>query len=42
LSIATGLGVNGLYLGIGISVVVASLMLAVRFLVLTQRHIRPV
>ena len=36
--IAAGLGVNGLYLSVGISVVVASLMLAVRFLVLTQRH----
>jgi multidrug resistance protein, MATE family len=42
LSIAAGLGVDGLYLGIGVSVVVASLFLAVRFAVLTQHHTRPV
>jgi MATE family, multidrug efflux pump len=42
LGITAGLGVNGLYLGIGVSVVVASLLLAARFAMLTQRHIRPV
>src|SRR5262249_25280786 len=42
LSIASGLGVNCLYVGIGISVLVASLFLAIRFAVLTRHHIRPV
>ena len=42
LSIAAGLGVNGLYQGIGVNVVVASLFLAIRFALFTQRHIRPV
>jgi MATE family multidrug resistance protein len=42
LGIAEGLGINGLYLGIGVSVLAASLLLAIRFAVLTQRHIRPV
>ncbi|MCI0431919.1 MAG: MATE family efflux transporter [Rhodospirillales bacterium] len=42
LSIAAGMGVNGLFLGIGISVLAASLFLAIRFAMLTQRHIRPV
>ena len=41
-SIAAGLGVNGLFLGIGISVLAASLFLAIRFAVRTQHHIRPV
>ncbi len=39
---AAGLGVNGLFYGIGISVLAASLFLAIRFAMLTQRHIRPV
>jgi MATE family multidrug resistance protein len=42
LSIAAGFGVNGLYSGIGISVIAASLFLAIRFAVLTRRHIQPV
>ncbi|MGH6962052.1 MAG: MATE family efflux transporter, partial [Dongiaceae bacterium] len=42
LSIAAGFGINGLFFGIGISVAAASLFLAVRFAMLTQRHIRPV
>jgi MATE family multidrug resistance protein len=42
LSIASGFGVNGLYSGIGISVVAASLFLAVRFAALTRRHIKPI
>ena len=42
LSTATEFGVNGLFLGIGISVLAASLFLAIRFLMRTQRHIRPV
>jgi MATE family multidrug resistance protein len=42
LSIAAGLGVNGLFLGIGISVLAASSFLAIRFAMLTRRHIRPV
>ncbi len=41
LSIA-GFGINGLFFGIGISVLAASLFLAVRFAMVTQRHIRPV
>jgi multidrug resistance protein, MATE family len=42
LSTAGGFGINGLFLGIGISVAAASLFLAVRFALVTQRHIRPV
>jgi MATE family multidrug resistance protein len=42
LSIAAGFGINGLFFGIGISVLAASLFLAVRFAMVTQRHIRPV
>ncbi len=42
LGITAGFGVDGLFLGIGISVLVASLFLAVRFALLTRRHIRPV
>jgi MATE family multidrug resistance protein len=42
LGIALGLGVDGLYLGIGVSVVAASLFLAIRFAALTRRHIQPV
>jgi len=42
LSITAGFGINGLFLGIGISVLAASLFLAVRFALLTRRHIRPV
>jgi MATE family multidrug resistance protein len=42
LSITAGFGVSGLLLGIGISVLAASLFLAVRFATLTQGHIRPV
>jgi MATE family multidrug resistance protein len=42
LSTATEFGVNGLFLGIGISVLAASLLLAIRFAVLTQHHIQPV
>jgi MATE family multidrug resistance protein len=41
-STAGGFGINGLFLGIGISVAAASLFLAVRFALVTQRHIRPV
>ena len=41
LSTDTPIGVNGLFLGIGISVLAASLFLAIRFLMRTQRHIRP-
>jgi MATE family multidrug resistance protein len=39
---AAGLGINGLFLGIGISVLAASAFLAIRFALLTQRHIRPI
>jgi MATE family multidrug resistance protein len=39
---AAGLGINGLFLGIGISVLAASSFLAIRFALLTQRHIRPI
>ena len=39
---AAGLGINGLFMGIGISVLAASLFLAIRFALLTQRHIRPI
>jgi Na+-driven multidrug efflux pump len=42
LSITAGFGINGLFFGIGISVLAASLFLAVRFALLTQRHIRPI
>ena len=42
LGITAGFGINGLFLGIGISVLAASLFLAMRFALLTQRHIRPV
>jgi MATE family, multidrug efflux pump len=42
LSIAAGFGINGLFLGIGISVLAASVFLAVRFALVTRRHIRPV
>jgi MATE family multidrug resistance protein len=42
LGIRLGLGVEGLFYGIGISVVAAGLFLAARFLMLTRRHIRPV
>jgi MATE family multidrug resistance protein len=42
LSIGAGLGVSGLFLGIGISVLAASVFLAVRFALVTRRHIRPV
>jgi MATE family, multidrug efflux pump len=42
LSITAGFGINGLFFGIGMSVLMASLFLAVRFAMLTQRHIRPV
>jgi MATE family multidrug resistance protein len=42
LGIAAGLGINGLFLGIGISVLAASLFLAIRFAQVTRRHIRPV
>lgn len=42
LGIGHGLGVEGLFYGIGVSVVAAGLFLAVRFLMLTRRHIRPV
>ena len=42
LGITAGLGINGLFFGIGISVLAASLFLAVRFALLTRRHIRPV
>jgi MATE family multidrug resistance protein len=37
-----GLGINGLFYGVGISVAAASLFLAIRFALVTQRHIRPV
>jgi MATE family multidrug resistance protein len=42
LGIGLGLGIEGLYYGIGISLVVAGVFLAVRFHLLTRRHIRPV
>jgi MATE family, multidrug efflux pump len=42
LSGPAGFGINGLFYGIGISVAAASLFLAVRFALVTQRHIRPV
>ena len=42
LSGPAGFGINGLFCGIGISVAAASLFLAVRFALVTQRHIRPV
>jgi MATE family multidrug resistance protein len=41
LGIVSGFGVNGLYLGIGVSVCAASLLLAIRFAVLTRRYIQP-
>jgi MATE family multidrug resistance protein len=42
LSGPAGLGINGLFYGIGISVAAASLFLAIRFALVTQRHIRAV
>jgi MATE family multidrug resistance protein len=42
LSMTAGFGINGLFLGIGISVLAASMFLAVRFALLTRRHIQPV
>lgn len=42
LSGPAGFGINGLFYGIGISVAAASLFLAVRFALVTRRHIRPV
>lgn len=42
LGITAGFGINGLFFGIGISVLAASLFLAVRFAFLTRRHIRPI
>src|SRR6185312_1110881 len=39
LGITAGFGVDGLFLGIGISVLAASVFLAVRFALLTRRHI---
>ncbi len=42
LSIPAGFGVTGLLLGVGISVLAASIFLAIRFAMLTRRHIRPV
>lgn len=42
LGFTQGLGVQGLFYGIGIAVFAASLFLAIRFHVLTGRHIRPV
>jgi MATE family multidrug resistance protein len=42
LGVALELGVDGLFYGIGISVIAASLFLALRFQRLTRRHIRPV
>ena len=42
LSGPAGLGINGLFYGIGISVAAASLFLAIRFALVTRRHIRPV
>jgi len=42
LSITAGFGISGLLSGIGISVLAASLFLAVRLAMLTQRHIRPI
>jgi len=42
LSGPAGLGINGLFYGIGISVAAASLFLATRFALVTRRHIRPV
>jgi len=42
LGITAGLGIVGLFLGIGISVLAASLFLAARFALVTQRHIKPV
>jgi multidrug resistance protein, MATE family len=42
LSVTYGLGITGLFFGIGISVLAASLFLAVRFALLTRRHIQPI
>jgi len=42
LSTTVGLGIHGLFLGIGISVAAASAFLAIRFALLTRRHIRPI
>jgi MATE family multidrug resistance protein len=41
LGVHLGLGVNGLFYGIGISVLCASLFLAIRFRMQTRRHILP-
>ena len=41
LGVTAGLGIEGLFLGIGISVVVSSLLLSARFALLTRRHIKP-
>jgi MATE family multidrug resistance protein len=37
-----GLGINGLFYGVGISVAAASLFLAIRFALVTRRPIRPI
>ena len=42
LGITAGYGIDGLFFGIGISVLAASSFLAVRFALVTQRHIQPV
>jgi MATE family multidrug resistance protein len=42
LSITAGFGIDGLFFGIGMSVLTASLFLAVRFAMLTRRHILPI
>ena len=42
LSITARFGINGLFLGIGVGVLAASLFLGVRFALLTRRHILPV
>ena len=40
--ITAGFGIDGLFFGIGMSVLTASLFLAVRFAMLTRRHILPI
>ncbi len=42
LAVSRGLGISGLFIGIGISVLAASLFLAVRFALVTRHHIHPV
>ena len=42
LSITARFGINGLFLGIGVGVLAASLFLGVRFALLSRRHILPV